>query len=107
LENILKGILKEFGNMPCIISYIDATGQADNLLTERNNNEEEIQTDILEMISLVQEDGQIFDLDLSLNSDNKFEILVTDGQDIDILGEEHDLSSLIGEHVDLDPKIIS
>jgi hypothetical protein len=36
---------------------------------------------------------------------SKFQILVTVGQHIDILGEEHDLSSLIGEHIDMDPQL--
>jgi hypothetical protein len=105
LENVLKGILKEFGNMPCIISLIDATGQAGNALTKRNNNGEHIQTDVKNMIFLAQEDGQIFDLDLSLNSDTKLEILVTVGQHIDIVGEAHYISSIIGEHIELDPQL--
>lgn len=104
LENVLKGILKEFGNMPCIISLIDATGQAGNALTKRNNNGEHIQTDVNNMILLAQEDGQIFDLDRSLNSDTKLEIVMV-GQHIDIVGEAHNISSIIGEHVGLNPQL--
>lgn len=107
LEKVLQGMLKEYGNMSCVISDIDATGQEGSMLTNRNNSGETIQTDINKMISLVQEDGQIIDLNLSLNADNKFEILVTDGQSIDIIGEAHNISSIIGDHIDLDPKLFN
>lgn len=104
---IFRAIINELGNIKCMISFIDATGQLGNEFTKRNNNGETIQTDIKEIISLTQEDGQIIELDLLLISEGDFRVLVTDGQHIDVLGKEYDISRFIGEHTDMDPQLFN
>lgn len=107
LESILTRMRYEIGDFDCIISDIEATGKLGNQFTKRNNTGENIRLSINDLILLVREDGQIIELNVLLITNNEIELVVVDGQSIDVLGNDNFVLSFIGDYVDLDPKLFN
>ncbi|WP_437586875.1 hypothetical protein [Sorangium sp. So ce1000] len=91
-----------------IIEEIDATGALGNRLTARANETTLINLTTSELLILLQEDGQIIELDASLEREGHIilQIIVRDGVSVDILGTGEPLStSVLGSHTAIDPRL--
>lgn len=100
---ILNFLSTSYRQIDCVISSVDATGVLGNTLTHELNQIAQKSISIVQLISLMNEDGQVFELHLSIKSDNQFEIFVVDGSDVDIIGDGPPLPlTVIGEHIDVD-----
>lgn len=104
VKAVLRFIFDQFKDSKCFISDIDATGKLGNQLTKKlNANKEGIILNEKELLELMDEDGQIFELDLLLSNTNKYRIIIRDGDILDILGEGEILPSIvIGKYQELD-----
>jgi hypothetical protein len=102
IRTILEYIFTTYASDGGLVMDIDATGKFGDRLTRRINNKEEIRLSKDEILSLVNEDGQIIELNLLIDSPPKFQILVIDGNDIDIIGDEELPVEVLGKHSDGD-----
>jgi hypothetical protein len=99
LLSILEYINKKYKSAECYISSVDATGPKGNELAKRTNKSPEIQIRLEDLIDVANEDGQIFELDLVVKTNNSFEINVQDGAFIDVLGDGDEIpDSVLGDH---------
>jgi hypothetical protein len=101
LAAILNYIVNTYGQVEWQLSDIDATGKLGNQLTDKMNNESVVQLNNSELLSLLTEDGQIFELDLRADSPN-FQIIVRYGDIVDILGDRDVPPVVIGQYTDRD-----
>jgi len=104
IERILSYIFNTTDQYSCIIYDIDATGYVGDQLTKKmNENKGPLESNVKELIATATEDGQIFELDLSLSNSKNYRFIVRDGNMIDILGDAEKLpSSIVGDFTDLD-----
>lgn len=98
IRTILEYILCTHASDRSLIRDIDATGKLGDKLTRRINNKEKIELNKSELLSLLSEDGQIIELDILIGSPPRFQILVIDGNDVDILGNEELPLEALGKH---------
>jgi hypothetical protein len=83
---ILKFILRPNEELKFHITEIDATGKTGNLLTQRANKQAMIELTTNEVMELLSENGQIFDLDLTITGSTVSRLIISDGNYIDIIG---------------------
>jgi len=95
---ILEYIFNTYPVDYCLLPDIDATGKFGSQLTERINNNEKVKLSKDELLSVVNEDGQIFELNIVINSMPIFQIIVVRGSDVDILGIANLPQDVLGDH---------
>jgi hypothetical protein len=82
----------------CLLTDIDATGKFGDQLTQKLNKQETLQLTRSEILSLLNEDGQVLELDILIHSPKNFEIIVRNGYHVDILGNAELSPEVIGRH---------
>jgi len=88
------------------LTDIDATGPLGNQLTKVLNEQPEVAITNAELLTLLTEDGQIFDLDIVLVGTLEYRLIISDGNYIDVLGTGEKLpESVTGLHEDLDLRL--
>jgi predicted nucleotidyltransferase len=96
-------LLYDAGNTP-LAERIDATGKLGNELTQKlnvTNSEEMLSKETL--LALLNEDGQIFELNLLLTNSHWFKIFVRTGDYVDVVGSGERLPlDIAGQYVELD-----
>jgi hypothetical protein len=102
LRDILWKFYSQSGDIKCIIYDIDATGKNGNELTKRINSGEEIESKLSVLVNVLEEDGQVFELELSVLAEGIFKVLITDGQHIDVLGENKSIIPFLGDYDELE-----
>jgi len=88
-----------------VIYEIDATGRCGDRLTKKGNNQEIFSLSISDLLSVLNEDGQVIELDASLIEcgDEVFKIVIRDGMSVDVLGSGEVLPlSVIGKYTFVD-----
>lgn len=91
-----------------VISDIDATGRCGGSLTRRLNNKGILRLSSAELLDVLNEDGQVIELDAALMKYGKelFRILIRDGVSADALGTSNLLPSpILGNHDDIDVEL--
>lgn len=102
LQQILRYIAMHYTVTDYYLSGVDATGPLGNALTQELNSGVIKQYNEEELLSLLKEDGQIFDMYLSIVGRENFLISVQGGTDIDVLGRGEPLpSEVIGDHTEM------
>jgi len=86
------------------IDHIDATGYTGNQITQRLNiQNKRLEISTKELLALMSEDGQIFDLDLVLSNSFKFRFIISDGYYLEIVSNGQRLpDSVVGPYNELD-----
>lgn len=86
------------------IDDIDATGYTGNQITQRLNiQNKRLEISTKELLALMSEDGQIFDLDLVLSNSFKFRFIISDGYYLEIVSNGQRLpDSVVGPYNELD-----
>jgi hypothetical protein len=87
------------------IADIDATGRCGDRLTKKGNNEEVLRLSSADLLSVLNEEGQVIELDASLvqNGDEVFKILIRDGVSVDVLGSGEVMPlTVLGKYVTVD-----
>ncbi|HYF31700.1 MAG TPA: hypothetical protein VD993_11335 [Chitinophagaceae bacterium] len=102
LNSIVQYILQTYSPAECVIADIDATGKLGNEITQKINNVEKVMVNKTDVLRLLNEDGQIFEFDLNINSTYNFQIIVGRGQFIDILGDTDLPEDIVGPHTEGD-----
>lgn len=88
-----------------VISDIDATGKCGDQLTKKGNHQEVFSLSTSDLLGVLNEEGQIIELDLSLieSGDEVFKIMIRDGMSVDVLGSGEVLPlTVIGKYVTVD-----
>lgn len=109
LKEILLKMYDLYGHIQFIVYDIDVTGKLGNELTQKTNRGEKVLLDVSVFIALLEEDGQVFELDAYTNEIGFCRILITDGIDLEFLGSEDSnaIIGLLGKHSDLDPELFA
>jgi len=88
-----------------VISNIDATGRCGDRLTKKGNNQEVFSLSTWDLLGVLNEEGQVIELDASLikSGDEVFKIMIRDGISVDVLGSGEMLPlTVIGKYVAVD-----
>ncbi len=88
-----------------VISDIDATGRCGDRLTKKGNNQEVFSLSTSDLLGVLNEEGQVIELDASLikSGDEVFKIMIRDGISVDVLGSGEVLPlTVIGKYVAVD-----
>lgn len=88
-----------------VISNIDATGRCGDRLTKKGNNQEVFSLSTWNLLGVLNEEGQIIELDASLikSGNEVFKIMIRDGISVDVLGSGEMLPlTVIGKYVVVD-----
>lgn len=91
-----------------LISDLDATGPRGGSLSRRLNEEGSFHLSPKELLEILQEDGQILELNATLQSGNRplFRLIVRDGASIDVLGSgSFLLPAVLGQYDAMDPEL--
>ncbi|HLO46972.1 MAG TPA: hypothetical protein VK211_00890, partial [Kamptonema sp.] len=92
-----------------MIADLDATGKCGDRLTKKGNNQEGLcLLSSADLLSVLNEEGQVIELDASLvqNGDELFKILIRDGVSVDLLGSGEVLPlSVLGKYVTVDKSL--
>jgi len=102
---ILNFINKQFNNVPCEIHLLEVTGVTGDKLCNKVDGHEPVLFDLPELMNALRGDIQIIELKLIIRSNRAyFEILVVDGQDVDILSNQRSIltKAIMGEFIFLD-----
>ena len=85
---IVNYLAKTYLESQWLITEIDATGLLGNRLTSILNKQENITNSSSDFLQLLQEEGQILDLEATLvkNSQEIITVFIRDGYSVDILG---------------------
>jgi hypothetical protein len=85
---IVDDLAKTYPQSQWLITEIDATGLLGNRLTSILNKQENITISSSDFLQLLQEEGQILDLEATLfkNSQEIITVFIRDGYSVDILG---------------------
>ena len=85
---IVNYLAKTYLESQWLITEIDATGLLGNRLTSILNKQENITISSSDFLQLLQEEGQILDLEATLvkNSQEIITVFIRDGYSVDILG---------------------
>ena len=85
---IVNYLAKNYLESQWLITEIDATGLLGNRLTSILNKQENITISSSDFLQLLQEEGQILDLEATLvkNSQEIITVFIRDGYSVDILG---------------------
>lgn len=85
---IVDDLAKTYPESQWLITEIDATGLLGNRLTSILNNQENITISASDFLQLLQEEGQVIDLEATLvkNAQEIIIIFIRDGYSVDILG---------------------
>lgn len=104
LEAIILYVIKKDQIKGFYINDIDATGNIGNEMTMKMNVQKEgLSITEKEVITLVSEMGQIFELDLLLVNSFEYRFIIRDGNSLDIVSNGERLPfSILGPHNDLD-----
>jgi hypothetical protein len=103
LSSILNYIIAAHYPTELSISDLDATGKFGNQLTQKVNSNEEISISDEELLTLLNEDGQILEMNLNISSAAaSFRIIIRDGTDLDMLGDVHLPAGIIGQYTQID-----
>lgn len=88
-----------------VISNIDATGRCGDRLTKKGNNQEVFSLSTWNLLGVLNEEGQVIELDASLikSGNEVFKIMIRDGISVDVLGRGEMLPlTVIGKYVVVD-----
>lgn len=91
-----------------MIADIDATGSYGDRLTKKGNNQEVLCLYTADLLSVLNEEGQVIELDASLveNGDELFKILIRDGVSVDVLGSGDVMPlRVLGKYVTVDKSL--
>ncbi|NER24396.1 MAG: hypothetical protein F6J96_27570 [Symploca sp. SIO1C2] len=108
VSNIVEYLVQNYQQTQWIISDIDATGSCGDKLTSHFNDEGILYLSSKELLTVLQEDGQVIDLETTLIKDEQelFSIIVQDGISIDVLGVGDILPlTVLGKYVPTDIKL--
>lgn len=85
---IVDNLAKTYPQSQWLITEIDATGLLGNSLTSILNNQENITISASDFLQLLQEEGQIIDLEATLlkNTQKIITVFIKDGYSVDIFG---------------------
>jgi|GEM_PF-1422275 len=90
LESVLDYIFDKDENIKVFVSDIEATGTIGDSLTRKSDqNREGFDSSKDELLSVVSEQGQIFELEAYFSNSKKFIVIVRDGGLIDFLGDNN------------------
>ncbi|MFM2061861.1 MAG: hypothetical protein RLZZ507_1531 [Cyanobacteriota bacterium] len=94
---IVDDLAKTYPESQWLITEIDATGLLGNRLTSILNNQENITISASDFLQLLQEEGQVIELEATLvkNTQEIITIFIRDGYSVDILG----LTELLPVHI--------
>ena len=85
LEQMLNFIFAQLSNIEILVIDIDATGQIGNEMTTKiNQSKNGFKSNKEEVMALVKEYGQVFELELMF--DKSFALIVRTGPSIDLVG---------------------
>ena len=103
LLTIVEYVVKNHRTVKCQIDDLDATGRFGNQLTKELNQQQTALLDCQEFIEILKEDGQIFELRMTLKSvECTYLMIVRRGDYVDIVGDELLPPSVVGRHTELD-----
>jgi RNA binding exosome subunit len=86
LHGVVAHIISQMEVAEILVTDIDATGVLGNQLTIVLNEQNSISITLKDLLAMLTEDGQIFDLDLHLRSLCEYRFIISDGNFLDILG---------------------
>jgi hypothetical protein len=86
LQVLFRHIFNNAKDIHCSIEDLDATGPLGHELTMKLNETEVVGISPEMAVELVNEEGQVFELDMLLKSEDSYRIIVRDGSSIDVLG---------------------
>ncbi|MFM5891550.1 MAG: hypothetical protein ACKPFD_00375 [Dolichospermum sp.] len=94
---IVDDLARNYPQSQWLITEIDATGLLGNSLTSILNNQENITISASDFLQLLQEEGEIIDLEATLikNTQEIITIFIRDGYSVDIFG----LTELLPVHI--------
>jgi len=103
LEAIILYVVKKDQIEGFFINDIDATGEMGSEMTMKKNvQKERLAITEKEVLTLVSEMGQIFELDLLLVNSFEYRFIIRDGNSLDIVSNGERLPfSILGMHNDL------
>ena len=102
LVTIVEYVVKNHRNVKCQIDDLDATGCLGNELTKKLNQQHTATLDCQHFLEILNEDGQIFELNMTLKSaDCTYLMIVRRGGDVDLIGHELLPQSVVGRHKEL------
>jgi len=110
LRSVISFILNSYTIKEMFIDDIDATGTIGNQLTQKKNfHEGSLPIDRDTLLTLLSEDGQIFDLNLTLRESlSEYQIITSRGDIVDILSNGERLPlDVTGDFEELDPKLFN
>jgi len=99
---VLSFISNQFKNVSCEIHLLDAIGMVGSELCNKVDGHEPVLFDLPELMNALRGDMQIIELRMIIRSGKSyFEILVVDGQDVDILSNQRNIlnKEIIGEFI--------
>ncbi|TAE54052.1 MAG: hypothetical protein EAZ76_14035 [Nostocales cyanobacterium] len=105
---IVDHLAKTYPELQWLITEIDATGLLGNNLTSILNNQENITISASDFLQLLQEEGQIIDLEATLFQDSQeiITIFIRDGYSVDILGVTELLPvNLFHDYIEVDANL--
>jgi hypothetical protein len=102
--NILNYVSASYIKSECDLSNLDATGQLANELVGEVNKFNTIKVELTLLIRIFQGDGQVFDMNLKINTGNDFyKIDIIRGDIVEIFGNNSILPDLVlGQNAPLD-----
>lgn len=105
---IVDNLAKTYPELQWLITEIDATGLLGNSLTSILNNQENITISASDFLQLLQEEGQIIDLEATLvkNTQEIITIFIKDGYSVDILGVTELLPvNVLNDYIEVDASL--
>ncbi len=88
VKSILMYIQETSADVFYVISEVDATGKLGSELTKRLNgkgSEKNLSSE--QIFAIFNEDGQVFEMELSVQGSSDYRIIITDGMHVDVLGD--------------------
>jgi len=106
---ILSHLNSSMNQYKCLLSNVDATGLIGNELAEKTSGNIVVEISLNQIIEVLKEDGQIFDMNLELYSEyGNYRIMVLRGEIINVLGDSQKLpGEALGEYQELDIKMFN
>ena len=106
IKKVLEYLFDRFDDYSCYLLDIDATGKTGNKFTqELNLKKGGISIKKEDLVKIFSEDGQVFELNLTINKSNyqEFRFIIRDGNLVEILGDkELPSEDIIGKFQNID-----